>query len=284
MRLLLVAQEPPLDPGKVVTGNALRAAQLTSSLAAAGHEVIHVSLSKAPRRQARQFRNRDDLRSLVLNEQPDVILVCFWHLLDLLPFDSDIPVVLDFVAPRPLEEIYQAPDEAADSLRRLRLELAKVDLVLVGNAQQSSLLLLPLIEAGHDLRQSIPIAVVPLAAEPVQAQRADPGQSGWTIVTGGVSWPWRRATAWLDALQQRAGEAWRLVVFGGDYALHPESKIQQAEGLLQRPLEPYQQYSAFLAQQSHIGLELSDDNVERRFSQSFRSLDFLRHGLPLICN
>ena len=33
-----------------------------------------------------------------------------------------------------------------------------------------------------------------------------------------------------------------------------------------------------------IGIELADWNVERAFSQSFRSLDFLRHGLPLICN
>jgi glycosyltransferase involved in cell wall biosynthesis len=35
---------------------------------------------------------------------------------------------------------------------------------------------------------------------------------------------------------------------------------------------------------AHIGLEVAHPNIERKYSQSFRSLEFLRHGLPLICN
>ena len=30
--------------------------------------------------------------------------------------------------------------------------------------------------------------------------------------------------------------------------------------------------------------ELAEWNIEREYSQSFRSLEFLRHGLPLLCN
>jgi len=49
-------------------------------------------------------------------------------------------------------------------------------------------------------------------------------------------------------------------------------------------LAPYSQFSRFLIQSAHIGLEVARANIERNFSQSFRSLEFLRHGLPLICN
>ena len=49
-------------------------------------------------------------------------------------------------------------------------------------------------------------------------------------------------------------------------------------------MQTYARYSQMLWRQSDIGLELADENIERYYSQSFRSLGFLEHGLPLICN
>ena len=37
-------------------------------------------------------------------------------------------------------------------------------------------------------------------------------------------------------------------------------------------------------QKAHVGIELAEWNIERQYSQSFRSLEFLRHGLPILCN
>lgn len=283
MRVLLIAQEPPFDPGEVVTGNALRAAQLTGSLQAAGHRVQHVCLDRSDRRRPGRFRNADELRSLVLEHEPDVLLVMYWHLLALLPMQCDTPVILDFVAPRPLEELFQYPEDVARELARLRVNLARVDLVLVGHQSQQALLIHSLIEAGLDLRAELPLAVVPLAGQAQEAPRSDPAEAGWTLVSGGVDWPWRNASAWWGALQDAPVEGTRLVLFGGDYRLHPDSGTDQ-DAPQHRPLEPYRDYSTFLSREAHIGLELADENLERRYSQSFRSLDFLRHGLPLICN
>jgi hypothetical protein len=57
-----------------------------------------------------------------------------------------------------------------------------------------------------------------------------------------------------------------------------------ASGLQTQSLAPYSHFSEFLVESAHIGLEVAEPNIERKYSQSFRSLEFLRHGLPLICN
>jgi glycosyltransferase involved in cell wall biosynthesis len=284
VRVLLIAQEPPLDCSQVVTGNALRADQLTRALQGAGHELTQVWLSKDTRRRARQYRNRDELRSLVLEFAPQVLLVSYWQLLELLPLENDIPVVLDFVAPRPLEAMFQYPATVSREIRQLRLALARADLVLVGHDWQEPLLLLPLIEAGLDLRENVPVAVVPLAGAVVSGSRKQPARDGWKLVSGGVEWPWRNARAYWDAIRGMQSEQLQLVLFGGDYRLHATDGQAEHPGLDVRPLQSYDAFSAFLGSEAHIGLELAEPNVERRFSQSFRSLDFLRHGLPLICN
>ena len=74
------------------------------------------------------------------------------------------------------------------------------------------------------------------------------------------------------------------MLFGGDYTLHGEGANKAAHTQQMNPLMPYREFSAWLLDHAHIGLELAEENVERRLSQSFRSIEFLRHGLPLICN
>jgi hypothetical protein len=65
------------------------------------------------------FRNRGELQGLILARSPDVILLCYWELAALLPFELVQPVVLDFVAPRPLEELFENPETVRAGLRRL---------------------------------------------------------------------------------------------------------------------------------------------------------------------
>jgi glycosyltransferase involved in cell wall biosynthesis len=75
----------------------------------------------------------------------------------------------------------------------------------------------------------------------------------------------------------------KLVLFGGQYRWHEDQRKTAAPYQTQR-LAPYSQFSRFLLESAHIGLEVAHSNIERQYSQSFRSLEFLRHGLPLICN
>ena len=206
MKILYVAQERQLDRSQIATGNAIRAAQLTRSIEAAGHLVTHIWLNTSEQPLAGGFRNSDELHSLLVSHAPDVVLVSYWELLDLLPFDYERPVILDFVAPRPLEDLFEDPGQVQHNLRRLRLGLGKTDLVLVGTGEQRQLLILTLLDAGFDLRDEIPVVCVPLAAETTGGPLTAPGESGWTLVSGGVSWSWRNAEPWWTAINSVCGD------------------------------------------------------------------------------
>jgi glycosyltransferase involved in cell wall biosynthesis len=287
MKILLIAQEPPLVPTQIVTGNAVRSHQISSSLIAAGHHINHVYQSDGDPASEGAFENRDKLRSLIIKNKPDVVLVTYWELVKLLPFDLQQPLVLDFIAPRPLEQLYEDPGALKDQIRQLRLILQKCDLLLVGNELQKHLMIVPLLEAGFDIRSDLPICVVPLAAATVGSPVSDPIEQGWTLVSGGISWPWRQGTPYWRAItrfhRNQAGDSNRLVLLGGQYPLHESFSDSELDFEVEELL-PYDQFSQFLSQSAHIGLELSEHNIERAYSQSFRSLEFLRHGLPLICN
>ena len=296
-RILYILQEPLQADEAVFSGNDVRIRQLQQALQQAGHQVSFACLQSpgvppASPKTAAAFKNRDELQGLILRVSPDVILVSYWELLSLLPFNLGLLVVLDFVAPRPLEDLFENPQGVQDNMRRLRDAMGRCDLVLTGNELQSHLLISSLLESGHDLREGLPVLTVPLGASPATPPASKPGAEGATLVMGGVVWPWRREQTWLDAIEQAALAApapVHVMRFEGNYRLHGKEEGRGDDsadrGVIQvSPLLPYPEYSQYLSEQAHVGVELADWNVERAFSQSFRSLDFLRHGLPLICN
>jgi glycosyltransferase involved in cell wall biosynthesis len=296
MKVLILSQEPPFDAEEVATGNALRTRQLHEALGSAGHEVRQAWLDRDP--GDRRFRSADELRGLLQRERPDVVLASYWELLGLLPFDLAPPVVLDFLAPRPLEGLFEDPSRVGGMLRRLRVALARADLLLVGNERQRDLLAYWLLEAGFDLRKSDPVRVVPLAGDAVPiGDRPDPAAT-LRLVAGGVKWPWRLDQQYQRALDeaittlQGEGHRIELLRLGGAYRWADEQAVSDApeasgpavrSGTVEEPLRSYRAWSGLLSH-AHIGIELGADHVERRFSQSFRSVDFLRHGLPLLCS
>ena len=120
MKVLLITQEPPLLSEVVVSGNAVRSRQLSQGLESAGHEVIQTWLSRDRKRVKGVFRNRDELQGILMKQAPGAIIVSYWELLGLLPYDLQQPVVLDYVAPRSLEELFESPDTVRRNMRRLR--------------------------------------------------------------------------------------------------------------------------------------------------------------------
>ncbi len=306
MQILLISQEPPLAPDAVATGNAIRTEQLVNALQRAGHTLSQTWLDISQNRHPDAFRSRDELKATIIRQNPDAILVSYWELLELLPFDLPQPVVLDFVAPRPLEVLFEHPERVSADLQRLQSNLSKCDVMLTGNRSQRDLLWFTLLQAGFDLRSCDPVLVVPLSAEPAGRPVSDPSVNGWTLVSGGVHWPWRNSDDYWQAIQNMASDpdanAPRLVLFGGPYRWQeknsqkgkPEandeggkeagSEFTAADQYQTKGLAPYSHFSRFLLDSAHIGLEVAQANIERTYSQSFRSLEFLRHGLPLICN
>lgn len=299
IKILLITQEPPLLTEEIVSGNAVRTRQIGQALESAGHEVTEAWLCDDGKRVTGAFRNRDELQGIVMKQAPGAIVVSYWELLGLLPYDLHQPVILDYVAPRSLEEMFESPGTVRSSMRRFRLNLRHCDAIMVGNEMQKHLLLNTVIEAGFDLRNSNPILVVPLGADGAGPPRSDPVESGWLLVAGGVSWPWRKSesyTAEIERIAQKMHPGLRVVQFGGRYRWHDqqhnveakkpdyERPISERAVVDYRDLESYQHFSSYLTRHAHIGVELAEWNVERNYSQSFRSLEFLRHGLPLLCN
>jgi len=298
MKILLITQEPPLRKEEIVSGNAVRSVQIRSALEAVGHQVVQVWLTTNRHSHGKNagstFRNHDELQGILMKQEPAVIIVAYWELLGLLPHDVQVPVILDYVAPRSLEELFESPETVRSSLRRLKNNLRRCDLVLVGNELQRHLMINTMIESGFDLRGPDPIRVIPLGAEAGNPPQSDPARDGWLFVSGGVSWPWRVSGSYhseLEAFAKTNHSSVRLVHFGGNYRWHgrtreadePASGAEQGSVQI-RALEPYSQFSEFLELNAHIGIELAEWNIEREYSQSFRSLEFLRHGLPLLCN
>lgn len=298
MNVLLITQEQPLRNEEIVSGNAVRTNQIRSALETAGHHTDQVWLAGPDTDRsgvkASTFRNHDDLQGILQEKKPDAVIVSYWELLGLLPHDNPIPVVLDYVAPRPLEELFESPSTVNASLRRLRNNLRRCDLVLVGNDLQRHLMINTLIESGFDLRKGDPLRVVPLGAEIAAAPESSPAEGDWLFVSGGVSWPWRDSGSYkaeLERFAQQHAPHIQLVHFGGGYRWHGHSAEGEKPGEAAcsdivdiRALESYQRFSEFLTRRAHVGVELAEWNIEREYSQSFRSLEFLRHGLPLLCN
>ena len=189
MQILLITQEPPLAPDAVATGNAIRTEQLVGALQRAGHSISQTWLDRSGSRHEDAFHSRDELKSTIIRQHPDAILVSYWELLELLPFDLPQPVIVDFVAPRPLEVLFEHPERVRSELQRLQNNLSKCDVMLTGNQSQRDLLWFTLLNAGFDLRGCNPVLVVPLSAEPAGKPQSDPGSDGWILVSGGVHWP-----------------------------------------------------------------------------------------------
>ena len=221
MQILLITQEPPLAPDAVATGNAIRTAQLSNALRRAGHTLSQTWLENPNGSHPEAFRSRDELKATITRQNPDAVLVSYWELLELLPFELPQPVILDFVAPRPLEVLFEHPERVSDELHRLQSNLSKCDVMLTGNKAQRDLLWFTLLQAGFDLRGCDPVLVVPLSAEPAGRPESDPDKNGWTLVSGGVHWPWRKSDEYWQAIAQMEDmpemAAPRLVLFGGPY-------------------------------------------------------------------
>lgn len=266
MRILYFTLEPPLDADEVATGNQLRAAMLVDVLAGAGHEVVqHADASWSGPEVAARIRAA----------RPDAVLLGYWQIAELLPDDLGLPVVVDCIAPRPLEEHFVDPLTTPTLIRRYTRALGRADLILVGNARQRTLLAGWLLAAGADLRSGVPVSEVPLAVDAPALARSDHGNP-LVLVTGGQDWPWRDAGTWLAQLP-RSGET-------GAIELHHFGSRESGAGTVEHGLASWREWQEFLARSAHVGVELAEPNLERELAQPFRIASFLQAGLPLLVN
>lgn len=296
-KVLLLTHGTYLNKEFVVSGNSVRAYYLAKGFIENGMEVTHVyplELAKfstetdlLPNLSIRTYQGASSLASLIQEEAPDAILVGYWELLRDLPADIELPVMLDVSTPRILEQIYQGGN-LQDEIGLMLQLYPKADLFLAGNQKQAHFLLPWLIMAGFDCSKKIPVEIFPLSAEAGEARRFTGNR--WEIVSGGVSSAWRKSEAYfdqvLDFIQSHPQYPAHLSILKGKYiyARGKETLSTQGKHFSERGLMTYQEMETFFSQSCHIGLELCEKNIEREYSQSFRAIEYLRHGIPIICN
>lgn len=282
MKVLYLSLHAPFTASEPASGNQVRVEGLSTALRSAGYDVRLLSF-QAPGPSAPKpgcFANNDELAREIARYGPTAIIVGYWSLLAYLPGSSGIPVILDAIAPRLLEAQFQAPGVLQQEARQILSLLPKADFLLVGNQRQadhwSSLLLL----AGFDCRARMPIGLVPIAVsgEPAarDTQAPDSGRNDpITLVSAGVDWPWRQSSGYAEVLNDWCAthEGIRFQHVGGNYpGAEGENRLLSHAAMQE------------LLRRSDVGLELSERNTEREFSHSFRLMEYLQCGLPVIAN
>ena len=280
MKVLYITLDPPMDPDQVATGNQVRVQGIRDALELAGVEVIQATYTTEKSRVDSlgcfHYHTSDELRQFIKEQDPVLLIAGFWTILDHL-YASDLPVVLDFIAPRVLELMYQEPETIPEHTDYIMRMVCKADHFLVGNRRQADLLLPYLLQAGIDCRERAPISVVPISARGKTPWKDAPGLPV-RLVNAGVDWPWRDFSAYRLELDRLTGGNKNLafVEFTGKYpgfsGSDAKSNLLSYTGMQEE------------LQRSHIGLELGERNTEREFSHSFRALEYLECGLPVIIN
>lgn len=294
--ILVVLHGLPPRPGSAVSGMGLRAWTNGEGLRSHGFEVVYATR----RSDAEALEgdgdgspahpltfHHDELADLVARVDPSVILVEATDEVTRLPAAS-APVVLDLFAPRLLERQFQGIDDPQEATRLLEA-VGRADSYLFSNTRQRDYHLGLLTVAGVDCRRW-PGAVVPLSCPPDAPRRAWPKEP--VLVTGGVLWPWIDASTPLGAVVEHLDrrETGTLRMFGGAYVVEgggegartdPREGLPASERLVPEGFVPYEDLLHAYARAT-LAVDLPLPNPERELSFSFRHVDYLRCGLPML--
>lgn len=277
VRVLIVHHGLLPAPGRPTTGGALRAWHHGRALQQAGHEVVWLSRAQdAPG----GFEGPADLLARARAVGPDRVICVQPE--EAPPLTGlDVPLAVDLYAPRLVEAPFEGTlwREAMHTLRAV----AAGDVFLVSNARQRWHWLGVLALAGVDVRTDPTLLVSLVAPEEVPAREV-PDEP--VLVAGGASWPWQdpvpalnRVLAHLDArgtgrvrwfggqpLIGEPVEGWRL----------PEHPRLEATGWVARD-ELLAAYATATA-----AVDWMAPNPEREMALSFRHVDYLGCGLPVL--
>ena len=267
--ILYLSFSEPLDPNLVATGNQVRCAGITHALKEQGYDVTHYS-----------FNSNDDeqqLSELLNNNTFSAILVAYWSLLSSLP-ETDTPVILDVIAPRLLEADYDGDGALIKESREMLQLLPKADQFIVGNQRQADFLLPLLMLSGINCRQKAPILQIPISAWLAPEHQSKTPETPIKLVSAGVDWPWRQSQEYINTINGFCNNNSQCVLqnISGAY---PGAEHQDESS----KLVSYQRMQDIFLQK-HVGIELGEQNTEREFSHSFRIIEYMQCGLPVIVN
>ncbi len=262
MRVLVVHHGRLPSPDAPCTGGARRAAVHIEALRGAGHDVS--SLARA-QDEPGGFASPGELTRRALAARPDWILCVTPE--DAPALASVAPLMVDLYAPRLLESAFEGLQEQESGRALAALEAA--DEVLFSNPRQRWFWSGLAGAAGWDLSRPVG-ALVPLAALPGPAHVRSEGTRK-TFLVGGNPWPWQDVT---DTLH-------RAVRFLGDRADVVSVGLPAVAGVHALPQGSLAGWLTHCAQAT-AALDRYAPNPERTLAMSFRQMDYLGAGVPVI--
>ena len=193
-RVLVITRNMIPVPGLSVMGGGLRAWSLGEALRRCGHDVVYsVPRSLLPEGECDETLRRlafevDDLNSIILKAEPDVVLVEQWDILTYMPRIS-LPLVVDLHGSLMLENAFRQHRSLVSNAAAKIKALNKVDLVVCPSRRQQAYFMAWMMMTGVDPRQ-IPVEVVPLSLplDPLPREAAMEGEL--QLIYGGNLWPW----------------------------------------------------------------------------------------------
>ncbi len=291
MRVLIVFHGRLPGGPYPAAGMAVRAYGNGLGLTAHGAEVVYASrrrdLEGPPvpgLPPVHPFEGKQELLALARAVAPDLVLVEGTYDVGLLE-DLDIPIAVDLFAPRVLEAQWQDADISREMLS-LMGALTRADYFLVTSERQKYFYVGALALAGVDCREER-IAVVPIAAVArpgATARTAEP-----TLVSGGVAWPWQDSSWALGCVAARLEQMGRgtLHLLRGPYPLDPEHHhlapppVPPGPRVVCHSLLDHPDMCALLTSAWCV-VDLTARNLEREMALSFRQVDALACGTPLL--
>lgn len=309
MKIAIISHGTFYNPKEILSGNSIRGYFLSKGLVEYGIKVLYLypstcSPKKIPSSihegiEVKTYHSAMHLEMILRSEQLIAIFVGYYELVRDIPQDIGIPIIIDLPGPRILELLFQMsnPEISETASEMIRL-LSRADHFVVGTYRQKCFLTPWLLLAGFGTNAYDSIDVIPLSTAlsnsiPPKKTAVD---EKINLVYAGVIWPWRDPDSLFEQMKvffhEETSHPFHVFIISGKYVYsgdtHDESKFQKLvsdnQDFSKHSLMPYDSMQEFLMGHCHIGIEFSEINIERIFSQSFRIVEYLKLGIPVICS
>lgn len=300
-KVLVISSDILPYPGLPTVGSGLRAWGIGQGLKSWGHEVIFSMPCKALSDGREKLVipevkelcwEPETMLSVIHKVDPDVIVVCNWPLLDLLPRHLlSVPVILDQHGPHFMEREYQKFGDPEENRHHKINALGKADFFSCAGKKQHPYFQDWLTQAGWTEGERRELtAAVPVSLSPELPDRHPAGEI--TFVYGGIFLPWQDPSKGLLTLLEVLEEEknGRLCFFGGKHPFYPVD-VGIFEDLIHRlKKSPRVEMPGMVSHQeliqrycrSHVAIDLMARNPERELAFTTRTVEYLWCGLPVI--
>ncbi len=301
-RILLISSDILPFPGLPTTGAGLRAWSLGKGLEHYGHSVHYSMPSRSLQSEWKEQIPEDvaaiawevgSIQPILDRVQPDVLIVCNWPVLAMIPDRLEMPVVLDQHGPHLLERHFQQYGNVANNIRDKLHAFSKADFFTCAGSQQMLYFYPWLVQAGFDISANA-YAFIPISLSPEIQEHSTAKNDETTFVYGGVFLPWQNPTLSLSILveeMERSGRG-RLLFFGGKHPLYPvdtgvfeslKAQLEKSSHVYFQPMRPRDEIVEIYAH-ADVAIDLMDRNPERELAFTTRTVEYLWCGLPVIYN